>query len=73
MRHAVVATHLMTQARTAASAAAAERQDVDAPAEIPAPSGRRSGRLAALFHRARFHRGRTRALDLRAESPGGGA
>jgi hypothetical protein len=71
MRHAVVATHLMTQARTAASAAA-ERQDVDAPAEIPAASERRSGRRAALFQRAPFHRGRARALDLRAESPGGG-
>ena len=55
MRHALIATHLMNQARTAA-AEAHWRQDVDAPAEE-----RRPGRLASRRHRARL----TRALRLR--------
>ena len=82
MRHAVIATHLMTKARTAA-AEAHGHADVDAPAEWPAATERRPGRLAGLLHHAPFqwvpvHRGPSRnghaqPLDLRAESPGGEA
>jgi hypothetical protein len=80
MRHAVIATHLMTKARTAA-AEAHGRQDVDAPAEWPAASERRPGRLAGLLHHAPFQwvpfrrgaspNGHAQPLDLRAESPVG--
>jgi hypothetical protein len=62
MRHALITTHLMHQARSAA-AEAHWRQDVDAPAEPPADE-RRPRRLASLRHRARRNRGRDRALRL---------
>jgi hypothetical protein len=71
MRHAVVVTHLMNRARTAA-AEADQRRDVDAPAEPPARE-RHPGRLASLFRRARVRRAHGRALGFRTESPGGGA
>jgi hypothetical protein len=70
MRHAVVVTHLMNRARTAAEAD--QRRDVGAPAELPV-SERQTGRLASLFRRARFHRAHARTLGFPTESPGGGA
>jgi hypothetical protein len=76
MRHALVATQLLHEARSpdaheARSAdppEAAERQRADAPPEGPVATDPRPRRLATLFRRARV-----RALGLGAESPGGGA
>jgi hypothetical protein len=70
MRNAVIVTHLMSRARTAAEAD--QRRDVDAPADLPA-SERHAGRLASLFRRARLHAAHARTLGFRTESPGGGA
>jgi hypothetical protein len=69
MRHALVVTQLMHEARSTGPQAA-ERQPADAPPEAPAAVDNvpRPRRLATLFHRARV-----RALGLGAESPGGGA
>ena len=75
MRHALVVTQLIHEARSAPKAA--ERQLVDAPPEPEAPvaPGGRSRRLATSSRRlaALFRHARVRALGLRAESPGGGA
>jgi hypothetical protein len=68
MRHALVVTKLMDQARTAATAEADDRRSrrpsatVDAEPD-PAPEPRR---LTTLARRAR-------TLRLRAQTPGGGA
>jgi hypothetical protein len=72
MRHALVATQLFHEARSAGPRAA-ERQLADAPPDAPpeAPAADlepRPRRLATLFRRARV-----RALGLGTESPGGGA
>jgi hypothetical protein len=61
MRHAVIATHLMTQARSAAGQTPWP-QDLDAPPELPAASNHRAGRnrrarrRTSLLRRARFNR-----------------
>jgi hypothetical protein len=69
VRHALVATQLLHEARSAdAAPEAAERQRADAPPEGPVATDPRPRRLATLFRRARV-----RALGLGAESPGGGA
>jgi hypothetical protein len=71
MRHALVVTQLIHEARSSGPQAA-ERQLADAPPEPEAPADPdpepRPRRLATLFRRARV-----RALGLGAESPGGGA
>jgi hypothetical protein len=71
MRHAVIVTHLMSRARTAA-AEVDQRWDVDAPAEVPAGE-RHPGRFASLFRRVRSRGAQARTLGFRTESPGGGA
>jgi hypothetical protein len=71
MRHAVIVTHLMSRARTAA-AEVDRRWDVDAPAEVPAGE-RHPGRFASLFRRVRSRGAQARTLGFRTESPGGGA
>jgi hypothetical protein len=70
MRNAVIVTHLMSRARTAAEAD--QRRDVDAPADLPA-SERPAGRLPTVDRRARPPAARARTLGFRTESPGGGA
>jgi hypothetical protein len=69
MRHALVVTQLIHEARSAGPQGA-ERQLADAPPEAPAAADPepRLRRLATLFRRARV-----RALGLGTESPGGGA
>ena len=73
MRHALVVTQLIHEARSAPKAA--ERQLVDAPAEPEAPVApdSRSRRLATPYRRLAtlFRRARVRAQGLRTESPGG--
>jgi hypothetical protein len=68
MRHALVVTQLIHEARSAPQAP--EGQLADAPPEAPAALDPepRPRRLATLFRRARV-----RALGLGAGSPGGGA
>jgi hypothetical protein len=67
MRHALVVTQLIHEARSGGPRLP-ERQLADAPPD-PAPAAEpRPRRLATLFRRARV-----RALGLGAESPGGGA
>jgi hypothetical protein len=68
VRHALVATQLLHEARSADAPEAAERQRADAPPAGPVATDPRPRRLATLFRRARV-----RALGLGAESPGGGA
>jgi hypothetical protein len=69
VRHALVATQLLHEARSADGTVVPERQLEDAPPDPPVTTTRsHRRRLATLFRRARV-----RALGLGAESPGGGA
>jgi hypothetical protein len=68
VRHALVSTHLLREARAANGTMVPERQLEDAPPDPPVTTRSQRRRLATLFRRARV-----RALGLGAESPGGGA
>jgi hypothetical protein len=53
VRHALISTHLLHEARAASGTVVPERRLEDAPPDPPVSAGARRRRLSALFRRAR--------------------